>query len=322
MLLSIIIPTYNSSRFLPACLDSILDMGMPPGDFEIIVVNDGSTDDSLHVAQAYGEKYPQLKVLSQNNQGPSSARNTGLAAARGSYVWFVDADDEIGVDAARAVAAIRERDEIDILGIILQEIDEHKRPIKFACNQPTVPHGKILSGRDAVLMGYTPSSACALIMSRSFLLANDLKFKEGITHEDVEFTYRAMVKACTVLFSDWVAYFYYRRGDTRSTPHDDVRLLKYILDDVEVALSFRRLASENRDDSQLYHTIYRRYKNTVFGLVLSLRRNRKEWCGRGINERVLDELKMYQLYPLKKPFYSWKKAIVAKFLNQEFFLRL
>lgn len=317
MLLSIVVPSYNSGKFLPACLDSILHSGVSLIDFEVIVINDGSTDDSLLVAQSYVKEYPQVSVYSQSNQGLSGARNSGLAVAKGDYVWFVDADDEIGVDILSAISILKENEGIDILGIVLQEVDEEKHPIKQVCSQPSLPHNKLLTGREAVIMGYNPSSACALIMRTGFLQANDLNFKMGITHEDVEFTYRAVLKAKTAIFSDLVIYYYYRRGDTMSTPYDNARLLKYIIDDVAVALSFEQLANQNRSDVELYLVINKKFKNTIFGLVLSLFRNRKEWGARGINEKVLEELKKNRLYPLGKPFYSWKKALISQFLNKE-----
>lgn len=317
MLLSIIVPTYNSAVFLPACLDSILNSGMPATDYEIIIVNDGSNDNSQAVAEEYSGKFSHVQVYNQNNRGLSGARNSGLAIAKGDYVWFVDADDEVDAGLLSVLSVLKERKSLDIFGVILQEVNEAKQPVKLACSQDILPHNVVLSGREAVIMGYNPSSACALIMRRGFLKENDLKFKVGITHEDVEFTYRAVAKAKAVIFSDMILYYYFRRGDTMSTPHDDARLLKYIIDDVAVAVSFKQLASQNVNDAELFQVIYKKSKDTAFGLVLSLLRNKKEWGKKGINEKVLAELKRNNLYPLKKPFYSWKKSLMAMLLNIE-----
>ncbi len=96
--LSLIIPVYNLERLLAVCLDSIL-FQCAPLSFEVLVVDDGSTDQSLALARNYAGRFPNVKVLTQPNAGVGVARNTGLAAARGRFVWFVDSDDRLTSDA-------------------------------------------------------------------------------------------------------------------------------------------------------------------------------------------------------------------------------
>src|SRR5579884_658579 len=85
---SVVLPCFNAARFLPAALDSALSQTYLP--FEVILVDDGSTDDSVAIAESYG---PLVRVIRQTNQGESVARNRGLDAARGDLVAFLDADD-------------------------------------------------------------------------------------------------------------------------------------------------------------------------------------------------------------------------------------
>lgn len=96
MLLSIIIPAYNASSTIGRCLDSVLCQAFE--DFEIIVVNDGSKDDTGEICHRYAEKDVRIRVIDKENAGVSSARNTGMNAARGKYIQFVDADDYIDPD--------------------------------------------------------------------------------------------------------------------------------------------------------------------------------------------------------------------------------
>lgn len=97
MKLSIIIPVYNASRHLPACLDSCLNQSpfCCGHDYEIVCVNDGSTDASLSILQDYSGRNHGIKVISQENSGVSRARNNGLSHAKGQYIWYVDSDDLI-----------------------------------------------------------------------------------------------------------------------------------------------------------------------------------------------------------------------------------
>lgn len=96
MLLSIIIPAYNASSTIGRCLDSVLCQTFE--DFEIIVVNDGSKDDTGEICYRYAEKDARIRVIDKENEGVSSARNTGINAARGKYIQFIDADDYIAPD--------------------------------------------------------------------------------------------------------------------------------------------------------------------------------------------------------------------------------
>ena len=93
--ISLIVPVYNVEDFVARCLNSLLEQNMSYEDYEIIIVNDGSTDSSLEIIQPYLEKYPNCKLINKPNGGLSSARNAGLNVALGEYIWFVDSDDFI-----------------------------------------------------------------------------------------------------------------------------------------------------------------------------------------------------------------------------------
>lgn len=95
MFLTLIIPVYNAEKYLPECLDSLLAQDLPAEDFEIICVNDGSKDGSLSVLQTYADKYPNIRIIDKENGGVTTARNAGLEAAQGAFIWFIDADDLI-----------------------------------------------------------------------------------------------------------------------------------------------------------------------------------------------------------------------------------
>ena len=100
MKLSIIIPTYNIEKYIKECIYSCYNQqGVSTDDYEIIVVNDGSTDRSLNVVEEAQHEIPNLRIVSRPNGGLSAARNTGLDCAKGEFVWFVDGDDCIETNA-------------------------------------------------------------------------------------------------------------------------------------------------------------------------------------------------------------------------------
>ena len=100
MRLSVIIPVYNAGRYIGACLQSLYRQGLEEEDFEVIVVDDGSRDDSLIQVGRLAAFHSNIQIMAQKNQGVSAARNNGMKKAKGTYIYFMDADDYL-MDAIR-----------------------------------------------------------------------------------------------------------------------------------------------------------------------------------------------------------------------------
>lgn len=113
MLVSVIVPVYNTESFLPKAIESVLMQSYT--DWELILVDDGSTDGSLAICRSYAKRDARIKVLSQDNQGVSVARNRGLDHARGTYVTFMDSDDELDADAFDACAKRAQKTGADMI---------------------------------------------------------------------------------------------------------------------------------------------------------------------------------------------------------------
>ena len=108
MFLSIVVPVYNAELYLEECLHSLFTQDLPQTDYEVICVDDGSTDKSGFILRSFSEKHQNLTIITQENSGVATARNTGLSAARGDYIWFVDADDVIQTNILRKLRGILE----------------------------------------------------------------------------------------------------------------------------------------------------------------------------------------------------------------------
>ena len=126
MKLSIIVPVYNVADYLPKCLDSLLAQDLPQNEYEIIVVNDGSTDNSGNIAQQYADKYANITLINQANQGLSGARNTGIKCAKGDYIQFVDSDDYVDIHLFERLQHIIEQYDPDIIKISHDIVSEDK----------------------------------------------------------------------------------------------------------------------------------------------------------------------------------------------------
>lgn len=318
--LSIIIPMYNAEKYIGNCLDSVFGSDLPASSYEVVVVNDGSADKGPEIVAEYIKDHPNLSYYCQENQGQSTARNYGIRVAKGEYVWCVDADDMLDAKCKGIIDLLEAHPGIDILAAKMQDVTEQMERLNMSCLQPTVRHNAVMTGRDAVISGYNPSSICILITRKEFLLDNDLKFVPGITHQDVELSYRMMAKAQSVYFCDIAPYIYIQHPV--SVRHDPKRQLKYNMDDIYIIGSFRRLSSSLADnDRELADTIYNRSQNVLWGMVLTMFCKRKERRTSGLNMSLLEELKKQHLYPLRGHYDSIKKRLILPLLNCEKLLR-
>ncbi|MBO4276271.1 glycosyltransferase [Candidatus Saccharibacteria bacterium] len=121
---SVIVPIYNTEKYLPKCLDSILNQTHE--NLEIILVDDGSTDDSGHLADIYAKKDKRIKVIHQKNQGQSTARNTGLEKATGDYISFVDSDDQIKPTFIESLlSTYADKTSLSVCGVHYKRLKQH-----------------------------------------------------------------------------------------------------------------------------------------------------------------------------------------------------
>lgn len=313
---------YNAEKYIDNCLGSITSSDLQQGEYEIIVVDDGSIDNGAKIVEKYACKHPFIHYLKQENQGQSTARNYGIRVANGEYIWCVDADDSIEKAANNILLTLKKHPEIDILAIQLKKVPEQGEDLGKECVQPLVTHQKIISGKEAMIEGYLPSSVCALIIKKTLFFDNNIFFTPGITHQDVELTYRLMPFASKVLFSDYTPYRYIHHDNSTSKSLKPEKKIKYMLDEIVIVKSFIASAKKySSTDPLLSKTINKRVYDVLFGLVLSLFRNRKLYNKIGVNKIVIDKLTQEGLYPLKGSNYSFKKKILIHgILNFRFLL--
>lgn len=122
--LSLVIPMYNVELYIERCLNSCINQNLSPNEYEIIVINDGSKDNSLSIVEKIVQKYTNIHVISQINGGLSSARNTGLKNARGKYIWFIDSDDWIEPNVLKTLYDAASQNDVDILRFAWNVVDE------------------------------------------------------------------------------------------------------------------------------------------------------------------------------------------------------
>lgn len=252
MKLSIIVPIYNVAAYLRKCVDSLLAQDI--SDYEIILVDDGSTDDSGAIAdeivrEAIGneqwvidnETYsqspianrPTLRVIHKENAGLSAARNTGIAAATGDYLMFVDSDDYLQPNVLGALLEQVERDNLDVLRFRYQNVRES--------GEVFVPH----EGMKTDYNNYSsePTDGLTFLNDRmwvqcyvvQFLVRREIvlqeQFTPGIYFEDTDWTPRMLLRAKRVASTDMVVYNYLWREGSITLSQKDVKKMRKQLQD-------------------------------------------------------------------------------------------
>lgn len=207
MLFSVIIPVYNVEKYLGACLDSLLVQSFP--DWETICVNDGSTDGSLAVLEEYAARDNRIKVISQSNAGTATARNTGLRAAQGDYIFFLDSDDWIEPDSLQIIAnRLHGEDILCFSGKRYIETTGEYLPADFL-SEKTYARGMDYYNENALLpRDFAFVCVVLRVYNRAFLMQNELLFDDDISYEDNLWVPKVLYYARTVSVIPDVLYLY------------------------------------------------------------------------------------------------------------------
>ena len=199
---SIIIPVYNVKDYLPECLDSVVQQTFQ--DYEVLVVDDGSTDGSAKVIDQYAKKYDRILAFHKKNGGLSDARNYGLKKAKGEYIVFVDSDDFVSKELLFQCDEVIHRENPDILYFDFYEYFHSS-------------HFRVLSGVKQICATekerymISPPAAWNKVYKKSLFLDHDIWFPKGLWYEDLATTPRLLVHAQKISYLAEPLYYYRQR---------------------------------------------------------------------------------------------------------------
>lgn len=237
-LLSVIIPVYNAAAHLSKCLKSIIDQQF--NDLEVLIVNDGSTDDSPQLIAGYAKQYPFIKLINQSNKGAAAARNQGIKNATGRYISFIDADDEIASGLYKKFAENIIGGDIDIFMFNGSFFRQGKTVIPFFSQnffKPDVTENDTVTYKNINNFFYGNQSVCNKIYRTDFLRQNRFLMKEGSIFEDTLFNFTTLIKAEKIRFT-YQSYYHYFNDTGDSVTHrigKNALCLFDILEDMEKA---------------------------------------------------------------------------------------
>lgn len=212
-IVSIIVPIYNSERYLSSCIESIMKQSY--SQLEIILVDDGSTDNSLRICNEYAEIDPRIMVVHQKNSGVSAARNTGLNHMTGEFFSFVDSDDELTANAIETLMNDILMYEADISSAVKSSVKANGD----ICNKDEDDSVTLYNGLEAMELslegGRQTNSVCAKLFKRSIF--KDLRFVEGRhVNEDGFFLFQCFTLKPRMIQHNVSIYLYYVRTNSNS----------------------------------------------------------------------------------------------------------
>lgn len=271
-MLSLVVPVYNVARFLPQCLDSLARLS--PAADQIIAVDDGSTDKCSSILQSYSRVLPQMSVIRQENGGLSAARNTGLDAATGRYLAFVDSDDFVEPDAYAEAVTLAERDRLDMVLLNATYHFEGRRPDYSI--YPDSQATKVLTGREWMRQRLRGGRFLHMVWMhlyrRDFIEQNGFRFVPRLIHEDVIWTTRALLAASRIRYLPHAAVSY-RVPNRYFAPAEAQKRLQAILESsVFNARNQVQLALEVKDDKELHQLLQRQLVDGALSIFHILRK--------------------------------------------------
>lgn len=297
MKVTIIVPVYNVSAYIERCWESLVKQTYK--DLEILFIDDCGTDDSVEKLQKLIDTHPGIycKILHHDhNRGLSAARNTGLMAATGDFVYFLDSDDDITEDCIERLVAPVMNDEIDI-------VVGNYRVVGGEAHSPLLLDSGLLDSSKEVLASYAAGKwyvmAWNKLCRRDFLIDNNLFFREGLIHEDVLWTFQVACKAQSLYVCNDVTYNYNVRGASIMTSMSIERDLRVYLDVFDAIIGFVR--SEQREFGVEEYRIIEGKKS---GIIYSLLHNNEY----DLYKMAYSRMKA-QVYI--SPIRAWRKGVIS-----------
>ena len=303
--LSFIVPLYNSAKWLEKCLFSILEQDISESEMEIICINDGSPDNSAELAREIGKKHPSIIVIDQPNQGPSGARNTGMKAATGKYLCFVDPDDYVEPNVYGKLVRQMEDEQLEAIRFNYfteneqyEQINEVKHPVPFNYTP------QIMSG--AKFMGTRLQTACYIwtyIFRRNIIVNNKIWCFTGDYFDDTPWLPLVLQKVQRMnVTPQKVLHYILRQGSLvrANTPVMIERKIRGSLF-VQEKLHEQVMTVVDRDVKRWYKMMISQSALGLLTLVALYKYEEREQC--------IKLLRQYNVFPLSLRFTSRNAAI-------------
>lgn len=305
--ITVIVPIYNAEEYLKRCIDSILSQTYEK--LEIILVNDGSTDNSGEICDEYQLQDERIKVIHKSNGGQSSARNRGIDIATGEYVAFVDSDDWIVDDIYEHSIKLIEKYNGDIVDFKVEFTNgKIKEEVDKKCSINIFEEKEIL--RNYLYKGQVenaPFSPCRKLYKKA--LFDNIRFPEGKINEDIATNYKILTKCKKLISTDKVGYYYFQSDN--STTRNGLSSRDFDLLDACEELKLLTQDEEYKDIKYLSEIKYARSYFSLLAKIAFYGVEDKDLDKEQVIKKLTKELRRRYLLLIKSPIPFNRKMMVT-----------
>lgn len=319
-LLSIIIPVYNAEKYLDQCVRSIMNQGLRKEDFELIMVNDGSTDNSLEVAKRLKEEFnnADITIIDQKNQGSGAARNKGISIAKGKYIEFVDSDDYLEGDSIKVILDIAIKADLDVIAFRIKYYD--KEGNEHISRPQPLPVNKILSAKDILVRGLIIGSVCENLYKKSFLQKNGIFFPDSIYHEDVVYSSCVCASVTKIMFTHYCPYVYRWNPDSKDRSQEYAKRIKSTIDELYVIKYISFFISQKELTKKIKVFFQQRNNSSLVSILIHIIMDKK--IPKEAKKRVVLKAKELGIYPIRGCTNSVLTSLLVPFLNNRIVIKM
>lgn len=221
MKFSIIVPVYNVEKYLKKCIISLFNQDFD--NYEIIAINDGSTDNSLGILKELKDQHDNLIIISQENKGLGGARNTGILQARGEYLLFVDSDDYLESNTLSCLWEYINKYNLDILAFDCIKEDTYGKIFEIIGNNNYLDSFQIVSKREFMLFEPT---ACTKVYRKNIFLDNNILFPEKLWYEDLATVFKLVPYSNKIGYLKQSLYHYVQQSNSITHSKNVKRILE------------------------------------------------------------------------------------------------
>lgn len=299
MKLSILIPLYNKEKYVERCLNSLLEQDIAPKDYEIIIVDDGSKDSGPAIVQNYAENQKNIKLIRQQNQGPSAARNRCLEAASGEYLYFLDADDYLASNVLNTLVELCYQHNLEVLEFNTKQTTNDAVTDTISQN-PEKVEVAVMEGMDYVAKYGFRNEAWRYFVSRKLLEDSGTKFIEGTLYEDAIFTASVFLEANRMAKVNLDIHRYVVVENSIVTSKDRTHNLKFVNGMVYAVEHFYKLIKGLNTSHVNYQKVVNKIRGRQQAFVFALIIRTLKYRPLGFKElkRILGKLNTLESYPL------------------------
>jgi glycosyltransferase involved in cell wall biosynthesis len=263
LILSIIIPAYNAQDYIDRCIHSALKQDLNPSDYEIIVVDDGSSDQTGKFVTEIASQFTNVKLITQENKGEGGARNTGIKGAQGKYILFLDQDDYLIENTIHQLIQIADKEDLDIL--MADHFHEKTGDTPFKNAIFNTNSTEIVSGKEFLKINAIAWPVWVYLFKRGFLSQNNLLFRDKGLFTDAEFSLRSIFHAEKMMYVD--IFFYSWINNPRSVSHGRWSIQK-VDEELASAKAISLFSQSTKKDNNDVYLLLQNHIHAIFWTTL------------------------------------------------------